>query len=361
MKTENLLQPALLAEAEMLHCLGSVESRNIKCAVIKGIPLARALYGTVDARGVPVDCDLLVRHQDAALAVEALIDAGYSSPYLPVSQSSYTNVWKVVLRKNFDDGVSSTVELHLAPFSPWAHPLSERLIWNHMMEFKSHSRNILVPDRELTLVMLACHFAQSGFSNYKILRDLAVAWDLWQNNIDFNNLCALISGSKSNAHLNYALRVISNLRQNPSAQINIADEARELLLLDNYSTGVKPPRVGSDQAAKLLEKLFPYGRIPQADIDHRGQIYAFLLSNPSQILLQGFHQLFPSQLGLSIALDESIDSRLKFFEASIGRILSLAGYLLGTPLFAMIPSFLPRDGVSNFPRAVHLAMKRSRL
>ena len=320
MNSENLLEPALLAEAELLRCLSSVESRNVPCAVIKGIPLARLLYSKVDARGVPVDCDLMVRRNDAVLAVDALIEAGYSSPYLPASQSSYSGVWKVVLRKNFDNGISSTVELHLAPFSPWAHPLSERLIWNHMTDFNCQSRNILIPDRELTIVMLACHFAQSGFSNYKILRDLAVAWDLWQHDIDISQQCALVSESRSMAHLDYALVVIDNLINQPLLSTQASYEHQYFLDRTMIHSEIRYSSLTASRRCALMAQLFPHGRNSPTEIDYRGQIYSFLLTPIRESLAQLRRQLLPSRLGLSVALDKPLSTNIDFLQAALKRI-----------------------------------------
>ena len=168
--------------------------------------------------------------------------------------------------------------------------------------------------------MLACHFAQSGFSNYKILRDLAVAWDLWQYDIDISQLCAILSESRSMAHLDYALVVIDNLINRPLLLTQAPYEHQYFLHRTMIHSEIRYSSFTACRRATLMAKLFPHGRNSPTDIDYRGQIYSFLLTPLPETLAQLRRQLFPSRLGLSVALDKPLSTNIDFLQAALKRI-----------------------------------------
>ncbi len=276
---------ALLAEAALSHALGALRTGDVPCAVIKGIPLARRLYGQVDARGVPVDADLLVRHCDVPAAVDALIDEGYSSPYLPLPLPRLNGVWKVVLRRVVAADVVGTVELHWAPFSPRTFPLPEDLVWRHLEPFETATLRTLVPDRELTLVLLACHFAQSGLAEPRLLRDLATAWNGWGSEIDLATLLGLVDRAKATAALDYAFCVA---------------EHRGLL-------SVRPPQLGTPQA-RWASHLMPEGRVHRSSPDYPGQVAALALCHPTRLPVEVGRFVFPSRAWTAVACERPLPS-----------------------------------------------------
>ncbi len=328
----------------MLECVSALENSGVRCCVIKGIPLARQLYGQVHGRGIPADCDILVARKDVIRAVDTLISIGYSSPYLPASKELFGRVWKVVMRRASSDGSTSTLEIHLAPFSPWAHPISENLVWSHIVEDTSFDHPIWVPDHELNLVLLACHFAQSGFASPKILRDFHVAWALWSNEIDPLELLALIHASRARLQVVGMFRTTPHLDLESSELLDNGPTHNQTRTFEQVSWGFGFPRLNA------VLKYFPTRNKMQIDSepDYIGQLLALLIMPPKCFFSQVTSHLFPSRLALAIINDEPVQPLPRYLTKSANRLGAVGKALIesiGMPLSARVTceSLLERE------------------
>lgn len=300
---------ALFAEAALCHALDSLEAAGVEAAVIKGIPLARRLYGTVDGRGVPGDADLLVRRADATAAIDALLSAGYTSPYLPAPEKWLRGVWKVVLRRRMEAGLVATVELHWAPFSPRTFPLAEDIVWRHIEGGRLPARAVRVPDRALTLVLLACHLCQSGLVAGRLLDDFAACWNAWSGDVDPATLGALVSEARAVAAFSYALGVARRRRllSVPAAEI-------------------------ASIPASVMGCFLPTGRESRgvaSGPDYRGQAAALLLTAPSRLPVEILRHLVPSRMAMAVATERPVPGVDGYLSAMWARLRRIFADILG--------------------------------
>ncbi len=317
---------ALLAEAVLSEAARALDGAGVGFAAIKGVALARRLYGPVDSRGVPFDTDLLVRHAEAADAIEVLGGIGYSSPYLPAPPSLLKGVWKVALRKQLDAGAVATIELHWAPFSPVTFPLEESVVWHHIEPFAMPTLTVPVPDRELTLVLLACHIAQSGLSSSRLLGDFGRAWELWAEELDHLVLASLISGARARAVFAYACLAVSTSTRSGKGP---ASDGSENSVGPSASSGAKCTVELPSAPARLAARLWPDGRVGKSGVDYRGQLAALLLCSPSRLPLELARALVPSPAHVAVATDTPVPGVDRYVREVASRFRRIASDLVG--------------------------------
>jgi len=329
---------ALLAEAVLSEAARALDGAGVGFAAIKGVALARRLYGPVDSRGVPFDTDLLVRHAEAADAIEVLGGIGYSSPYLPAPPSLLKGVWKVALRKQLDAGAVATIELHWAPFSPVTFPLEESVVWHHIEPFAMPTLTVPVPDRELTLVLLACHIAQSGLSSSRLLGDFGRAWELWAEELDHLVLASLISGARARAVFAYACLAVSTSTRSGKGPASdgsensvgpSASDGSENSVGPSASSGAKCTVELPSVAARLAARLWPDGRVGKSGVDYRGQLAALLLCSPSRLPSELARALVPSPAHVAVATDTPIPGVDRYVREVASRFRRIASDLVG--------------------------------
>jgi len=261
----------LVLQAELSKLVAALEERGIEVVVLKGIPLALRVFGSIAARSM-VDNDLLVRRDDAIRAVEILSAAGYRSIDSREIESQLSLDYQFRLVRPLPGAGSLCAELHWNAFSPMLYPVPEAVLWNHLETFPSNGATFRVFDRPLTLVHLAAHFAQSDFAVLQILRDVAGAWNLWYRGSDGEPAVALAREIGLADVLDFALL-----------------SAADLGLLESA-----PPAIGS-RRARRLRRLLPAERlcVPRPTPDYARWFLGLLLVDPSRVPKWFLSALFP--------------------------------------------------------------------
>lgn len=194
---------SLLLEAELTRIAHSLDAAGTEFAVLKGTPLARRIWGRADGRWIG-DNDLLVRAAHARAARDALAPLGYVEDPVRTLEVQMQVDFRLLMRYE-RDGVRLPAEIHWRAFPPALYPVPDALVWSRLESQEVAGHRLLVPDRSLAIVHLASHFAQHRFSEPRILRDLAGAWERWREEIDVADLLALARATNLHHALDYAL------------------------------------------------------------------------------------------------------------------------------------------------------------
>jgi len=248
-----------------------VEDQGIDVVVLKGIPLALRLFGSIAARSM-VDNDLLVRRAQAVRAVRLLSAAAYQSFDSRTIETQLSLDYQFRMARPLPGGGSLCAELHWNAFSNILYPVPEEVLWEHVESFTCDGSTVRVFDRPLTLVHLAAHFAQSEFAVRQILRDIAGAWNLWY------------AGSAADEAVELARRI---------GLVDALDfallAAADLGLLDSA-----PPPIRSRRASRL-RRFLPAERLcePRPTPDYARWFLTLLLVDPSRARIWLKNALFP--------------------------------------------------------------------
>jgi len=253
----------LALKAELEHIGRAFDAAGIDFIVLKGLPLAVRLTGRIDGRGRRIrDNDLLVRRKDVREAVHVLERLGYS--LLPdVTLESQLDVnFEVEMHRRAEAGLSLCAEVHWAPFPPLLYPTDEDLVWARTEPVLVGELRVETLDKTLTLLQLASHFVQHAASVDWVLRDLAMAWNLWGAQIEPEALKRLATQTGLTHVLAFSLS---------------AAEDRGWLTR-------RPPALGSSRA-RLLRVLLPTSRLgpPQAQPTLRRSLELSILAPARQV------------------------------------------------------------------------------
>jgi hypothetical protein len=255
-----------------LRTCRALQERRIEVIVLKGAPLARRIFGSIGRREhLMMDNDLLVRSADLTRAVETLADLGYqvSRPRpLPTRLDVEFQLALTTLRHE----TLLRAEVHWAPFPPLLYPVAEELVWQRIERFDFGGLALQVFDPAMTLVHLASHFAQHGFSAQWVLRDLAQAFNTWHQRIEPKDLADLAERTGLIHALDFSLGA-----------------AQDCQLLK-----ASPPSFGSARAAHL-RKLLPADHLSdkRPRHDYVRALLAATLADSQRIPGWLRHQLFP--------------------------------------------------------------------
>jgi hypothetical protein len=261
----------LVLEAELPTLVSALESEGIDVVVLKGVPLALRLFGTIASRSM-IDNDLLVRRQDAIRAARVLAAAGYRSIDCRRIENQLACDYQYRLVRPLPGGGGLCAELHWSPFSQLLYPAPEEVIWRHVEPFHWNGRMTQVFDRPLTLVHLAAHFVQSDFAIPQILRDVAVAWNLWYAQSSADDALDLARQTDLIHALDFALRCAADLGW----------------------LKTPPPAIGSARASRL-RRLLPADRLwtPRPVPDYERWLLALLLVDPRRVPRWLRYAMFP--------------------------------------------------------------------
>lgn len=260
----------LRLEVELGEVVTSLSDAGVQGAVLKGVPLARRLYGDLAHRGAIVDNDILVRRADAASAVGVLHALGYRAEPGRTLAAHLRTDFQIALGRQLPDGTPLVVDLHWAPFAPQLYRLDEATLWAHVEPFPLGATSVLVPDEALTLVHLASHYAQHLFAVDRPLVDFAQGWNAWGGHIDVDGMLDLARLAGLLAALDFAFTVAGR---------------RGLLTCP-------APEIRSRRAARLCRRL-PAGRSPTPPPDYRGRLLALRLADPRRAAHWAWDMAFP--------------------------------------------------------------------
>lgn len=168
-----------MVAGELRRAAAALDAAGIEFVVLKGIPLALRLTGSVDGRGRSIrDNDILVRRASLSSTVSVLESIGYSRPAYTVDSQLVTNFQYELSRER------AQLEVHWAPFPPLLYPVPEEYIWSRTERFDLGGWSVRVFDKTTTVINLAAHFVQHGGSFEWVLRDLALAWNTWGRELE---------------------------------------------------------------------------------------------------------------------------------------------------------------------------------
>ena len=252
----------LLLEKELRAIAEEFRRRSIDLLVLKGIPLALRLFGSIDSRSM-VDNDLLVRKADAHEALRLLRDLGYESIDHRTLATQLDFDYQYRLWRLVPNVGAVYAELHWSAFPNDLFPVSESVLWEHREPFDlGLSKPILVFDPPMTLVHLAAHFALSDFAVASILKDVAAAWNRWYAGRDASPALALARAVGLEHVLDFALLAAADLR-----------------LLDG-----EPPPIHSRRATRL-RRFLPTSDLTneRPDHDYARKAGLAMLADPSAL------------------------------------------------------------------------------
>lgn len=182
---------SLRLQAELVAVLRLLEDADVATLVLKGIPLARRVFGSIEAREM-LDNDILIHSKDVDKAVRLLRERGFEPTIeRSVDDEKRSGEFRYPLARRLPDGSRTLVELHWNAFPPALNPVPESVLWRRSEPFDLGGAHTLVFDRAMTLIHLASHYGQHRFTEEKILRDVATAWNLWHDEIDTEDLLVL--------------------------------------------------------------------------------------------------------------------------------------------------------------------------
>jgi len=238
----------------------ALDGAAVSFLVLKGLPLARRLGARLDER-VIVDNDVLVRRRDVERAADVIESIGYRPVGGRSLRAHLRNDFQLAYERETAAGARAILDLHWAAFTPALYPVDEELVWAHTEMYEHRDQQYRVFDRPLTLVHLAAHYAQHRFTEPRIVRQLATAWNQWQADIDVRDLAELAHHTGQTHALAYAF-----------------------LVADTNGLLESPPPPPTSSVAPRLHRRFPTGRddAPPADRDYVGAMAAMQLAPPSR-------------------------------------------------------------------------------
>lgn len=250
-----MVAAALAMEARLVAAAGALADAGVPAVVLKGTPLARRIYGRLDARGVPVDVDLLVRRRDVARATESLGDLGYHARS-PQEVAARLKAHRAVVLAG-PAGVP--IDLHWSPFPAVLYPASEETVFANVEPFELPGMTVAVFNRPLTVIHLAAQYAQGGFTEIRMVADLAAAWSAWAEPRMANQVAALSRVLGVHHTVDYAFGVADRLglldRPSPLIRSVPARRLSWLLPRGRPATATGPDYVGMCLALGLADPI----------------------------------------------------------------------------------------------------------
>ena len=192
----------LLLESELLAIAGALREANIRCTVLKGIPLTHRLYQHIDARTMS-DVDLLVEPHRVNEAHQVLTNLGFK-PWTTVPLTTARRLSNTHGYERSSHGVTIYVDLHWTAF-PVTLPMPLELQWQHTEPFELQNQQLTVFDPAMTILHLTAHLAKDGFLNGQTLTDLARAWARWSSSLDWAQFSQLREAGQLSRALNHGL------------------------------------------------------------------------------------------------------------------------------------------------------------
>lgn len=200
-----MLANNLMLRSELEHVARAFRARGIEWVVLKGLPLAQRVYGSLADR-FSIDNDILVRPRDVPRAMTALTEVGYVSAPGRTLDADREATFQHPLRRTVPSGVTARLELHWNAFPPHLFTASEAILWSRLETCELGQLRLTVFDPELTLVHLASHFVQHRCAEVRILEDIARALTCWRDRLDRDALAGLADAIGARAAVAFALR-----------------------------------------------------------------------------------------------------------------------------------------------------------
>ena len=177
-----MLAHNLLLRSELERVDQLFRQEGIEWIVLKGLPLAQRVYGSL-ARRFCVDNDILVRRQDVERAAKALHSLGYHGASGRALAEDLAATFQHPMRRVTQSELTARLELHWNAFPPHLFRVSEDVLWAHVEECALDKLSVRAFDPLLSLVHLASHFVQHRCAEPRILRDFGLALSHWRDAI----------------------------------------------------------------------------------------------------------------------------------------------------------------------------------
>jgi hypothetical protein len=184
-------------EERLAQSLDALGAAGVETMVLKGAALAAQVYDGFLDRPM-LDVDLLVRHEDAGRARDALAKAGWTWPHDPAQEAFYADHQHLPPMHDLR-GSGRTLELHTALLprdNPFRWPVAA--VWRNAVAVKVAGREALAPSIAHQLLHLCVHLAwshQFEAGAWRTARDVAAI--VSRGSIDWGHFLALARQSRA--------------------------------------------------------------------------------------------------------------------------------------------------------------------
>lgn len=223
---------------ELLELLKLFAQKDIPVISLKGTSLAKRLYADAAARGLNVDCDLLVKEKDKEKARILLQQAGYSA-----KTDNEIKQWQW----NYDFSKSKTMLIDLCWDITRMYRSGERIngLWQGVRQVEENGIGFYEFNEEELLLYLSAHLADSDdFGRLKYICDINELLNQYKDMLDWNSLTekarrwnlsnslyVTVKLSKDLFNSNIPCWVLNTLRPNPLKVILIKLFANRKVIL----------------------------------------------------------------------------------------------------------------------------------
>ena len=142
---------------ETLDLLGLFFEQGIRVMPLKGPVLSKRLYGTIAARGLSVDIDLLVEQKNKILAGKLLEEKGYNFMPDPIVETE--RLWQYIYKKS--DGTAVDLHWEISPTSFYKERM--KVFWEGTRLREEEGIRYYEFKEEELLTYLSVHFVDSTY------------------------------------------------------------------------------------------------------------------------------------------------------------------------------------------------------
>jgi hypothetical protein len=166
------VQRSLVFAGELFRLLGEFERNGIPTAVLKGIVLAKVVYGDIFLREFS-DLDLLVHESDVSKAEDILTACGYQADFPDKDyRSAFLKYQGQYAFRNKQDGISVDLHWRLSGKAE-AFAVSAENIWPRLERITMYARTVPTLAHDDLALFLAAHGTKEGWKVLKWVCDFA--------------------------------------------------------------------------------------------------------------------------------------------------------------------------------------------
>lgn len=220
----------LLLRRELELVNEAFQQQKIEWVVLKGLPLAQRVYGSLSQRFC-VDNDILVRRRDVERAATTLHALGYAAAAGRQLADDLGSTFQHPMRRVTPAQLTVRLELHWNAFPPHLFNVAESLLWSHLEECRLDRLTVRAFDPALCLVHLASHFVQHRCAEPRVLRDFGLALSCWHTAVSGPGLENLAKTTGTRSAVAFAMLAAHELELTPVAPLFGDPRARAVLRL----------------------------------------------------------------------------------------------------------------------------------
>lgn len=158
---------SILIKKELISLMKELDARGIEAILLKGNAFAELIHGKKPYKLVR-DIDLLVKKEDLANAVDALVGLGYN--YSGRNRIQYSETFSHQFEPLFKkcNNFFISVELHRSIAAPLGDfKINEKIFWSNARKIKLKGFNAIIPCNEHLIIHSCIHCSfMNAFSNF---------------------------------------------------------------------------------------------------------------------------------------------------------------------------------------------------